>query len=222
MTVAAAPQNPVSDIVDRPVSAPRRGGSSTKAVINIHLDGGPPQMDTIDPKPDAPPEIRGEFAPIATVLPGFQVTELMPKVAGLADRFAFIRSLVGSAGRHDAFQCQSGFRKQDLAAIGGRPAMGCVVSKLRGAPTDPVPPFVDLMQGRPLVRNSARPGFLGPAYGPIGGFRGISTTNVSRAWIFIACFPCSPARQGYCAIDGAAIETRSIRPKKRFRKCREI
>jgi hypothetical protein len=141
-------------------------GSSNKAVINIHLDGGPPQMDTIDPKPYAPVEIRGEFAPIATAVAGLQISELMPKVASIADHFAFIRSLVGSAGRHDAFQCQSGFAKQDLEAIGGRPTMGAVVSKLMGQPTDPAPSYVDLMQGRPLVRNSARPGFLGPAFGP--------------------------------------------------------
>src|SRR5438067_7833612 len=70
--------------------------SSTKSVINIHLDGGPPQMDTLDLKPDAPVEVRGEFRPIATRLPGFQMCELMPKVASIADRFAFIRSLVGS------------------------------------------------------------------------------------------------------------------------------
>src|SRR5688572_7870450 len=74
--------------------------SSTKSVINIHLDGGPPHMDTIDLKPDAPVEVRGEFKPIRTRLPDFQVCELMPKLAGLADRFAFIRSLVGSAGAH--------------------------------------------------------------------------------------------------------------------------
>ncbi|MFP6656979.1 MAG: DUF1501 domain-containing protein [Pirellulales bacterium] len=141
-------------------------GSSNKAVINIHLDGGPPQMDTIDPKPGAPEEVRGEFTAIPTTLPGFWVSELMPKLASIADRCGFIRSLVGSAGSHDAFQCQSGFAKQNLEAIGGRPAMGSIVSKLLSQPTDPVPAFVDLMQGRPLVRNSARPGFLGPAYGP--------------------------------------------------------
>lgn len=44
--------------------------------------------------------------------------------------------------------------------------MGCVVSRLRGTANDVVPPFVDLMQGRPLVRNSARPGFLGPSFKP--------------------------------------------------------
>src|SRR5262249_44148480 len=140
--------------------------SSTRAVINIHLDGGPPHLDMIDLKPGAPAEIRGEFKPIATRIPGFQVCELMPKLAGIADKFAFVRSLVGSAGAHDAFQCQSGFKAKDLQAVGGRPALGCVVAKLRGSTRDALPPFVDLMQGRPLVRNSARPGFLGPSYVP--------------------------------------------------------
>jgi uncharacterized protein (DUF1501 family) len=139
---------------------------STKAVINVHLDGGPPQLDTIDLKPEAPVEIRGEFQPIATKLVGLQICELMPKVARIADKFAFIRSLVGSAGAHDAFQCQSGFPAKDLQSLGGRPALGSVVAKLRGSQRDEAPPFVDLMQGRPLVRNSARPGFLGPTYNP--------------------------------------------------------
>jgi uncharacterized protein (DUF1501 family) len=142
-------------------------GRSVKSVINVHLDGGPPQHDTIDPKPDAPEEVRGELRPIATSVPGLWVSELMPKVAQIADRLAFVRSLVGSAGAHDAFQCQSGFPAADLQAVGGRPAMGCVVTKLHGSAGDPVPAFVDLMQGRPLVRNSARPGFLGQAFAPL-------------------------------------------------------
>ena len=138
--------------------------NSTKAIINIHLDGGPPQMDMIDLKPNAPSEVRGEFQPISTVVPGLQISELLPKLAGIADRFAFIRSLVGAAGRHDAFQCQSGFDAKDLASLGGRPAMGCVVNKLLGSSSDTAPSFVDMMQGRPLVRNSGRSGFLGPSY----------------------------------------------------------
>ena len=141
-------------------------GSSQKAIINIHLDGGPPQMDTIDLKPDAPMEIRGEFRPISTRIPGFHVCELMPRLASIADRFAFVRSLVGADGKHDAFQCMSGFKTKNLQSLGGRPAMGCVLTKLLGAPSDATPTFVDLMQGRPLVRNSARPGFLGPSFTP--------------------------------------------------------
>jgi uncharacterized protein (DUF1501 family) len=140
--------------------------SSDKAIINIHLDGGPPQLDTIDPKPEAPREIRGEFQAIATKVVGLRLCELLPKIASIADKLCFIRSLVGSAGAHDAFQCQSGFPAKDLQSVGGRPALGSVVAKLHGSSTDVAPPFVDLMQGRPLVRNSARPGFLGPTYNP--------------------------------------------------------
>jgi hypothetical protein len=144
--------------------AAQQSGSSTKAVINIHLDGGPPHLDMIDLKPDAPSEIRGEFSGIPTKIAGYRVCELLPKLAAVADKLVFIRSLVGSAGPHDAFQCQSGFEAGNLASIGGRPAMGCVLGKLRGTTSDAAPSFVDLMQGRPFVRNSARPGFLGPSH----------------------------------------------------------
>lgn len=140
--------------------------SSSKAVINIHLDGGPPQMDLIDLKPNAPAEIRGEFQQISTSIPDIHISELLPKIAGSANRFAFIRSLVGSAGAHDAFQCQSGFAGRDLKSLGGRPVMGSILSKLQGSAKQTAPTFIDLMQGRPLVRNSARPGFLGPAHQP--------------------------------------------------------
>lgn len=143
------------------------GSSQTRrSIINIHLDGGPPHLDTIDPKPEAPVEIRGEFDSIATKIPELRVCELMPRVAALAEHFAFIRSLTGSAGAHDAFQCQSGYAEKDLKSLGGRPAVGCVVAKLLGSSADQAPVFIDLMQGRPLVRKSARPGFLGPSVQP--------------------------------------------------------
>lgn len=141
-------------------------GSSNKSIINVHLDGGPSQMDTIDLKPHAPVEIRGEFRSVATRIAGFQVCELMPRLANAANKFSFIRSLVGAAGRHDAFQCLSGFGHRDMVSLGGRPAMGCVLSKIWGTSQGSAPAFVDLMQGRPLVRNSARPGYLGPSYKP--------------------------------------------------------
>lgn len=101
-------------------------------------------MDMFDLKPAAPAEVRGEFKPIATRIPGFQVCELMPRLARMADKLSFIRSLVGAASRHDAFQCLSGFEPGDMASLGGRPALGCIVSKLRGSPQDQAPAFVDL------------------------------------------------------------------------------
>ena len=141
-------------------------GSSRKAIINIHMDGGPSQMDLIDPKPNAPARQRSPFAPIRTTIPGLHLSELMPKTASIADDLIFLRALVGSAARHDAFQCQSGFGLRDLQGIGGRPAMGSIVSKMFATPDDEAPAFVDLLQGRGKVRNSARPGFLGPVYQP--------------------------------------------------------
>lgn len=141
-------------------------GSSNKSIINIHLDGGPPQMDTIDMKPNAPVEIRGPFQSIATNMPGFRVCEYMPRIATIADRFTHIRSLVGADGQHNAFQCMSGFKADSLKSVGGRPAMGSLLTKIMPSSSADVPTFVDMMQGRPLVRNSARPGFLGPSFGP--------------------------------------------------------
>lgn len=151
---------------DQHASSQRKSSERAKSLIMVHLDGGAPQYETIDPKISAPSEIRGPFAPISTAVPGIQICELMPKVAAAADKFAFIRSLTGSVGRHDAFQCQSGFAESDLKSMGGRPALGCTMSRLKSQSTDQVPTFVDMMQGRPLVRNSARAGFLGPAYQP--------------------------------------------------------
>ena len=59
--------------------------SSTKAIINIHLDGGPPQLDTIDPKPDAPVEYRGDMGHIATKLEGVHFNECLKQTAAIAN-----------------------------------------------------------------------------------------------------------------------------------------
>ena len=116
--------------------------SSHKAVINIFLGGGPPHQDMWDIKTEAPSEIRGEFKPIATRVPGIQIGECFPKIAAMADKFAFVRSVVGARGGHDAIQCNSGWAPDSLRAMGGRPSVGAVVSRLQG-PVDPsVPPFV--------------------------------------------------------------------------------
>jgi hypothetical protein len=135
---------------------------SHKSVIMVFLSGGPPHQDLVDLKPDAPAEIRGEFKPIATSVPGVQVCELLPRTARLMGRLAVIRSLVGSEGQHSAFQCMHG-RTQRPQPDGGWPSLGSTVSKLQG-PTGPgMPPFVGLS---PKMTTSAwaivgEPGFLG-------------------------------------------------------------
>ena len=80
-----------------------RGGSTPeRSVILIWLDGGPPQHETYDPKPDAPSQFRGPLKPIATALPGVQVSELLPNHARLLDKVSIIRSLHHDNGDHFA------------------------------------------------------------------------------------------------------------------------
>src|SRR5438093_8000863 len=64
-----------------------------KACILIFNYGGPSHLDILDLKPDAPPEIRGEFKPIPTSVPGVSITEHLPRLAKLADRYTIIRSV---------------------------------------------------------------------------------------------------------------------------------
>src|SRR6185369_10722978 len=72
-----------------------RGGTFGRAknVIFLWLQGGPPQHETFDPKPDAPAEIRGEFKPIQTSVPGVHFCELLPRTAAIAHKLAVVRSL---------------------------------------------------------------------------------------------------------------------------------
>src|SRR5262245_6114500 len=63
-------------------------GHQHKAIINIYLPGGPSHMDMWDLKPEAPREIRGEFSPIKTNVPGMEICELFPELAKVADKFA--------------------------------------------------------------------------------------------------------------------------------------
>src|SRR5438132_220907 len=72
-----------------------------KNVIFLWLQGGPPQHETFDPKPDAPAEIRGLFRPIATNVPGIRFCELLPRTARHADKLAVVRSLHTNDDNHD-------------------------------------------------------------------------------------------------------------------------
>src|SRR4051812_21470351 len=74
--------------------------ASAKSVIVLWLWGGPAHLDTWDPKPLAPLEFRGPFSPIPTRVPGVKVAELFPQLAGLADRFALLRSLRTHSNDH--------------------------------------------------------------------------------------------------------------------------
>jgi hypothetical protein len=149
--------------------APSAGGSrGHKALINVFLAGGPPHQDMWDLKPDAPSEIRGEFQPIATKVPGIQICEVFPKLAARMDKLAIIRSVVGCEGAHAGFQCMTGWPQNSLKSLGGRPSIGASVAKLRGPVDRAVPPFVGLAAKTQHVpwSDAGTPGFLGPAFSP--------------------------------------------------------
>ena len=142
-------------------------GRSPKSIIMIFLSGGPPHQDMFDLKMDAPVEIRGEFRPIETSVPGIEICEHLPRLAQLMNRLAIIRSLVGSEGRHAAFQCLTGWPVNRQPA-GGWPSLGSAVSKLQGSLRLGTPPFVSLT---PKMKGSGwadpgQAGFVGQAHAP--------------------------------------------------------
>ncbi|MGV3772516.1 MAG: DUF1501 domain-containing protein [Verrucomicrobiales bacterium] len=135
-----------------------------KSVIMIYLPGGPPHQDTFDLKLDAPSEIRGEFRPISTNLPGVHICEHLPRIAQTMDKLVLIRSVVGGVDDHSDFHCMTG-RYKNNQPPGGWPSFGSIVSKIQGPTTPSIPPFVGLepkMQHKPY--NAASPGYLGQAH----------------------------------------------------------
>jgi hypothetical protein len=130
--------------------------SAHKAVIMIYLPGGPSHIDMYDLKPDAPSEIRGDFKPIRTNVPGMEICELMPLQAKIADKFAIVRGLKTS-NEHAASELLSGL---DSRLRGNVPSFGCCVSRLR--PTRSMPSYVSFAD---LPRDDD-PGYLGPTYRP--------------------------------------------------------
>ena len=140
---------------------------SHKAVIMIFLPGGPSHQDMFDLKMDAPSEIRGEFKPIKTNVPGIQICEHLPLLAGMMDKLALIRSIVGATGDHYAVQCLTG-RSHKNPPPGGWPCLGSTVSKLQGPTNKSIPPFIGLSpkMGHMEWADAGQPGFLGVSHAP--------------------------------------------------------
>src|SRR5579864_416788 len=143
-------------------------GRSHKAIIMVFLAGGPPHQDMFDLKMDAPSEIRGEFKPIATNVPGIDICEHMPRLASMMDKLAVIRTIVGARGEHAAVQCLTGYPESVSRMQGGRPSLGSILSKLKGPVNPAVPPFVGLSpkMGHTPWSDNGSPGYLGLAHAP--------------------------------------------------------
>jgi hypothetical protein len=147
--------------------------NSHKSVIMIYMAGAPPHQDMYDLKLDAPAEIRGEFQPIATPVPGIQICEHMPRLAAIMDKLVPLRSVYGSPnGAHDSHICYTGRAKQN-EPLGGWPSIGSTIAKLQGPTSPSIPPFIGLAPdaGHPPYGSPGLPGFLGignAAFRPTG------------------------------------------------------
>lgn len=118
-----------------------------RSVIFVWLWGAPSHLDTLDPKPDAPSDVRGPFANIATRTPGLQFTELLPRLAACSDLYSVVRSHVTFAGGHpDAGTYGlTGFAENHAPL---QPSFGAVVARHRGHRGE-LPPYISLGRGIP-------------------------------------------------------------------------
>src|SRR5688572_5532903 len=147
-----------------------------KNVLFLWLQGGPPQHETFDPKPDAPAEIRGEFAPIQTNVPGIQFSELLPRTAARAERLAVVRSICTHSDLHDGsgYWILTGYpyngQQSRQISPADWPYLGSVIKQLK--PSEQAPAFTsvwlpDVMRLNDNVMPAGQTaGFLGSTWEP--------------------------------------------------------
>jgi hypothetical protein len=157
------------------------GAGTAKHVILIYLQGGPSHIDIFDPKPDAPDNIRGQFKPLATKLPGVSIGEHMPKLASVLDKATLIRSVSYTPNglfNHTAamYQMLTGYTADKVSPSGqleppapnDYPNIGSNVIRLKPIET-PMLPFVMLprpLQESNVIGKAGTAGFLGKAFDP--------------------------------------------------------
>jgi len=170
-----------------------------KSCILIWLDGGPSHIDTFDPKPDAPAEVRGPFGTIATRMPGVRFSEMLTKTAAISDRLAIIRSMTSPLGEHGLANhyLLTGYHPSPVLQY---PSYGAVVSHERQTSRSSVmPPYVAVPESR-----SMGAGYLGGQHEPFitGGdpanrdfevrdlkfFKDVDLTRINRRRDFLTAF----------------------------------
>ncbi|HVC99010.1 MAG TPA: DUF1501 domain-containing protein, partial [Pirellulales bacterium] len=156
-------------------SAAKPATQHDTACVVFFLDGGPSHLDTFDPKPDAPAEVRGEFEPIDTAVPGMRIAEHLPRLARQARHFSLVRSLYHGNPSHAPAEHQMltgwmGSREGTARAVIENPSLGSIVARLAGSRRDGAPAYVAVpwsfhhaYGGSPF--GSAA--YLGPRYEPL-------------------------------------------------------
>jgi uncharacterized protein (DUF1501 family) len=149
---------------DAQAAAAGRGTRRTHSVILLWMRGGPSQHETWDPKPDAPAEYRGAFGAMSTAVPGIAICDLLPKSAGVMDRWSIIRSLHhADAGHSSADQiCFTGYPAGANPDENVMPSLGAITARQLQQANPQLPAYVMI----PRMVPGAGSAWLGPAYKP--------------------------------------------------------
>jgi len=157
-----------------PTAAVRAGAEpsgSARSVIVLWMAGGVTHIDSFDPKPDAPEQVRGTLGAIATALPGVRFAECLPELARIADRLAVVRSFSHDGGDHFLSQAYAlSGRKVGADGVDTEPNVGSVVSHLKG-PRAGLPGYIAVpgtTRPGPPPRNLFVGGWLGQRFAPFG------------------------------------------------------
>src|SRR6266567_439165 len=176
---------------DTPDSAKAKAGwGKAKSVLFVFLQGGPSHIDIWDPKPEAPSNIRGEFKPIKSNVPGIWLSEVMPQLAKQMDKATLVRSVSYTpAGlfNHTAaiYQMMTGYTPDKVSPSGqleppnrsDYPHIGSQLARIM-PPKDPMLPFVMLprpLQESGVIGKGGTAGFLGAAHDPYYMFQDPAT-----------------------------------------------
>ena len=136
-------------------------GRAHKAVILLWMSGGPSQMETLDPKPGH--RNGGPTRSIATAVPGIELAENLPGLAGVMDRVAIIRSMQTREGDHGR-ATQLLTTGHPVTGIADVPHLGSVMAERLESPSCPLPPFASVT---PVDFGRSGSGYLGPRYSPL-------------------------------------------------------
>ncbi len=149
-------------------TGPAKRSAEDLSIVLVWLDGGPPQHETYDPKPDAPAEFRGPIGSIETAAPGLRVSELLPNHARLMNKASVIRSMHHNNGDHfaAAHWMLTGFLGSNASNLAAQyPSAGSIIAKLKGPRQSGLPAYVGLPQTHSV---GLAPGYHGAAYLGVG------------------------------------------------------
>jgi len=185
-------------------AAEKSPAAKAKSCILVWLDGGPSHIESFDPKPDAPEEVRGPLKTIATNVSGVRISECLERTAGMLDKLAIIRSMTSPLGEHNfgTHYLMTGYKPSPALAY---PTLGATVAHLRTStgmlpPNIAVPTFTGKVSGNGYLPPATQPFAVGGSSNPrnrnrpdlkvrdLDFYRGLDLTRLNRRRRIVRAF----------------------------------